>query len=60
MVAMMAVEVFVQLYIVAFILSAIIAICLLVYAARRFGHDDRGTTDALEPEPLNDRLTDAP
>ena len=58
MVAAMAVEVFVQLYIVSFFLSAFIAIGLLIYAARRYSDRARERGDA--PEPLNDRWEDAP
>ena len=45
MVAAMAVEVFVQLYVMTFVLSAIIAILLLVAAARRLKEKERQNAD---------------
>lgn len=48
MVAMMAVEVFVQLYVLSFVLSAIIAVWLLVAAARRLGRRDRDNADRFD------------
>lgn len=47
MVAGMAVEVFVWVYIFAFLGSAVIAVVLLVAAARRLAEKDREHTDRL-------------
>ena len=48
MVAAMAVEVFVQLYILSFVLAGIIAVGLLVAAARRLGRRDRDDVDRFD------------
>ncbi len=45
---MMAVETFVYLYIIGFGLSAILAISLLIAAARMITRDDRERKDKLE------------
>ena len=49
MLAAMAVEVFVWVYIFAFLGAAVIAIGLLVAAARRLGEKDRDNADHFKP-----------
>lgn len=52
---MMAVEIFVYVYVVAFALSAFIAIALLVSAARRITENERKSEPAVRQHSVNDQ-----
>ena len=56
MIAAMAVELFINLYAYAFMISAIIAIALLVSAARRLERKDKEQEQRLEKQEEANRL----